>query len=327
MKHYKQLTYTDRLIIEKMHGKHTQVKIARTLGVSESTISREIKRGLYKRLSSELVEYPAYSADIAQEKHDFAQTSKGNEIKLTWQMVELCTEYLVKQKMSVRAFCGRMKYLKKDMVSAVTLYRYISLGYIPNLTAKEIVRKKKYHHVSKTAKRAPVGTSIEKRPQKVNTRADFGHWEIDSVVGRACGRSQSLLVLTERKTRFEIILKAKNKTASETVRLLKYARRKYGNVFRSVTCDNGCEFADYNGMKKITHEVYYCHPYSSYERGSNENCNRIIRRYFPKGMDFSKLTQRQVNIVNDVINDIPRGILGYRTAREVYEEELKNFFQ
>lgn len=325
----KHLTYTDRLVIEKLYNatpKTSIQNIANLLGYSRQTIYYEIKRGLYTKLNHDYTESLVYSADIAQQDRDYKQTSKGTDIKLTWDMVALCKEYILEKKYSPRALCSYLKQKGKDFVSYTTLYRYIDNGYIPNITRKHLPYPQKKKKYKKVAKRAPKGTSIEKRPKHINNRSEFGHWEMDSVVGRREGQGESLLVLTERKTRYEIMLKVKDKTSTSVVNALSKIRKQYGNIFKTITVDNGSEFSDYKGMLKYTNEVYYCHPYTSSERGSNENCNRIIRRFFPKGQSLKRIKPKQVQIVQDWINDLPRQILGYKTAKECFEDEVKIFY-
>ena len=151
---------------------------------------------------------------------------------------------------------------------------------------------------------------------------------MDSVIGRAEGQAESLLVLTERKTRYEIILRIREKTSSATVSALERTLSKFPKgTFQTITVDNGSEFQDCYGMehdkkgnKRL--QVYYCHPYTSCERGSNERNNRIIRRYFPKGQSLKRVTQKQCDYVANLINTMPRKILGYHTAQELFEQEL-----
>ena len=153
--------------------------------------------------------------------------------------------------------------------------------------------------------RAPKGESIENRPQEINDRETFGHWEMDCVEGKKKTK-EALLVLSERLTRQEIIIKMPDKTAASVVKALNRLERKYGRrfpqVFKSITVDNGSEFADCAGIEKSIFgrgkrqrtTVYYCHPYSAYERGTNENINKMIRRFLPKGTDFRQVSVEYV---------------------------------
>ena len=141
------------------------------------------------------------------------------------------------------------------------------------------------------------GDTIEQRPEEINSRDTFGNWEMDSVMG-CKGSKAALVVLTERLTRYPVIVRVPDHTMESVVRALDRMERRMGakfrEVFRSITVDNGCEFQDCEGMerskraRKPRTKIFYCHPYSAYERGSNENMNRIIRRFFPKGTNFDK---------------------------------------
>ncbi|MEG1275573.1 MAG: IS30 family transposase [Ruthenibacterium sp.] len=134
-----------------------------------------------------------------------------------------------------------------------------------------------------------------------------------------------MLVLTERKTRYEIVMKIASKNAESVVNALGKLKRRYRKrfkkVFLSITVDNGCEFSDYDSMKVFA-PIYYCHPYSSWERGSNENANSIIRRWIPKGADMNKVTVKQVQFVENWINNYPRKVIG-TTSQKAFNTELE----
>lgn len=155
---------------------------------------------------------------------------------------------------------------------------------------------------------------------------------MDTVKGKQGVTKSCLLVLTERKTRDEIIAKLPDQKAESVVNALDRLEKKWGdmfyNVFKSITVDNGSEFADYEGMEKSCRReekrttIYYCHPYSSYERGSNENQNKMIRRHIPKGTDFDDKTDEEIEQIEDWINKYPRRTLGYCSSKELFEKEL-----
>lgn len=330
---YHRTTWSDRLTIERLFNNgHSRRFIAREMHRSVSTISEEISHGMYlHRDGATWLDVPKYSAQIAQGYADWQATVKGVPIKLDdrYDYAEHVADQ-IKQGRSPDQITGRLKREGKWTVSTPTLYRYIDQGYIPNVTNKNLRekarKKRKYRHVK--AKRPPKGTSIEKRPEEINSRTTFGHWELDSVIGKAKGQQQSLLVLTERLTRYEIILRVLSKTGAATVEALRKILTQFPQgTIKTITVDNGSEFQDCHGMeydengnKQLT--VYYCHPYTSCERGSNERNNRIIRRFFRKGRSLHKVTQRDCDFVADQINDMPRKILDYATARELFEKEL-----
>ena len=330
---YHRTSWTDRLIIEKLFNNgHSCRFIAKEMHRSVSTISEEIRHGLYAhRDGATWLDVEKYSAQIAQDYTDWQATSKGTSLKLDKRHdFAIHVSDQIKQGRSPDQITGRLRKEGKWTVSTPTLYRYIDKGYIPDISNKNLRekpnKKRKYRHVK--AKRPPKGTSIEKRPEDINSRITFGHWEFDSVIGKAKGQRQSLLTLTERLTRYEIILRVASKTKAATVEALRKIIQQFPrDTFKTLTVDNGSEFADCegmeqdeNGIKRLT--VYYCHPYTSCERGSNERNNRIIRRYFRKGRSLRNVTQKDCDFVAAQINDMPRKILGYATARELFEQEL-----
>lgn len=324
---YRRMTYTDRLIIEKLYNSgHSLREIAKITGFHNSSIHYEIKRGLYDHLDGDTWRYiKRYSATIAHDNAIYQATAKGQTIKLDKHYdYAYAVADRIKDGESPDAIVGDLKRKNKWTVSTPTLYRYIDLGFIPGITNGNLFQKsrkpKRKYHKPRAAK-APRGVSIEKRPDTINTRQTFGHWEMDLVIGKQ--QKSPLLVLTERKTRFEIIRKLPNKSAQSVVDAIDHIVNKFPyRTFQTITVDNGSEFADYQTMKLYTEEVYYCHPYCSSERGSNENANRIIRRTLPKGTDFRPLTQQYIDTVADRMNNMHRKILGYHTAAELFAAEL-----
>ena len=330
---YRRMTWTDRTIIEKLYNKGSSYRaIASMTGFAVSSVYCEIQHGLYDHLDSDTwLTIRKYSAQIAQERADWEATSKGTTLKLDKR--HDYANYVsdqIQQGHSPDQITGTLRKKGKWTVSTPTLYRYIDKGYIPNVTNKNLhekpKRKRKYRPVK--ASRPPKGTSIERRPGEVNTRSTFGHWELDSVIGKAKGQNESVLVLTERKTRYEYILKVPNKTSAATVQALhSIIPMLPAGTFQTITVDNGSEFQDCHGMehdpqdnKRLT--VYYCHPFTSCERGSNERNNRIIRRFLPKGKSLCHVTQHDCDQIAARINDMPRKILGYVTAKELFDAEI-----
>ena len=189
----------------------------------------------------------------------------------------------------------------------------------------------------KSASRAPAGESIEQRPEEIDEREEFGHWEGDTVYSGKGKRktTRALLTLTERKTRKEIIIAIPNRKAETVVKALDALERKLGArrfraIFKSITFDNGTEFAAAEELERTCvnkrlprTKVYFCHPYSSWERGTNENTNGMIRRRFPKGTNFAAVTNAQIAQAENWINNYPRKILGYKSSEIVFRECLR----
>ena len=323
---YTRLTYTERLIIEKLYNSGcTMRSIADQLSRAVSGICREIHRGLYDHLDgSTWTTEKRYSATIAQQDAEYQASAKGQEIKLGkhYDYAKTVAER-IKNGESPDSIVGDLRNRGEWTVSTSTLYRYIDSGYIPGITNKDLQaksdRKRKYNHV-KPASRPPKGESIEKRPEQINDRSVPGHWEMDTVIGKASGKGEAVLVLTERFTRFEIIRKLHDKTSFAVVRALKDIITSYPDgTFQTITVDNGSENADYQTMKTMVDEVYYCHPYCSSERGSNENQNILIRRFFPKGQSMAHRTQADADKAAYFINHMHRKILNYHTSQELFD--------
>lgn len=311
IKKRKNLTFTQRLQIETLYNAKTKIKeIANILGLHFTTIYKELKKGRYEhtikqdtfwygvRVRTEI----RYSAQIAQDRYDRVCLNKGRELKIgkDYALVNYIEKRVNEDKISACAVLGEIKYknLPFTKISKTTLYRYIHLGLFSNIHLE--TRKHKYKKV--IIKRVSRGTSIEQRPIEIKNRNTFGHWEMDCL----CGSNKATwLVLSERLTRKEIIFSMKNQKASSVIFCLNVLERKYGalfkKVFKTITVDNGSEFSDYKGIEKSIFGknnkrtlVYYCHPYCSSERGTNERLNREIRKLVPKGTSLSKFSESDV---------------------------------
>lgn len=342
-KHYKHLSESDRIKMETLLNKgYSKPEIAEYLHVHRSTIYREIKRGEYIHRNSDYTEEVRYSSDKGQQTHDWNAQGKGKPLKIgnDVKLAEYIEQKIVEDKYSPEAALAAAETSGIEFnttISVRTLYRYIDNGIFLKLTNKDLPvkgKKKKKNKKVQTQKRASAGESIENRPDEVKDRETFGHWEMDTVKGKRGVTKSCMLVLTERKTRDEIIFKLKDQKAESVVDALDRLERKWGDmfykVFRSITVDNGVEFSDYEGMERSILRsgekrtfLFYCHPYSSWERGSNENQNKLIRRHIPKGEDFDEKQDRDIEYIENWINNYPRGIFGYRTSAELFKEELR----
>ena len=336
----KNLTFTQRLQIETLFNAKKKVKeIAEILGLHITTIYKELKKGQYEHIVKQdtfwygvkIRKEIRYSAQISQDRYDRVCTAKGRPLKIgnDFAFVEYMEKRVNEDKISACAVLGEIKYknLPFTRISKTTLYRYIHLGIFDNIKLE--TRKKVYKKI--IIKRAPKGTSIEKRPDEIRNRITFGHWEMDCL----CGSNKTTwLVLSERLTRKEIIFSMKDQKASSVIHCLNILERRFGamfkKVFKTITVDNGSEFSDYKGIEKSIYGrnskrtvVYYCHPYCSSERGTNERLNREIRKLVPKGSALSNFSMEDVQKIEDWVNNYPREILGYATSQEMFNKELQ----
>ena len=340
-KAYRRVKESDRHKIEALYNAKVPVwKIAEELGFSKVTIYAELKRGAYQHRNTDWTETTKYSAYKAQRNADYNATAKGAQLKIgNDHAFAKFVETMILAGYSPEALLGFIKYNDlqfKTKVCRVTLYSYIDKGVFRNITNKNLLRKskkRKYKTVKRTKKLPHIDHSIEKRPKDIQDRTSFGHWELDSVIGTQT-KGKTILSLTERKTRMQLIIISKDKSSASTVNALNHIERKIGTrnfrkIFKSFTCDNGCEFANTEGMEyspsgKQRTTVYYCHPYCSSERGSNENQNGFIRRFIPKGTPISKYTPQEIKQIQDFINHYPRGIFNYQNSATLFENELQN---
>lgn len=341
MKGYKHLTYSDRIKIEALYkAGFTRREIAVELGYSRSTIYREIERGLYPH-TVDYRDIVLYSAYKSQKIHDYNASAKGVPLKIgnNYNLVNYIEHMILNEKYSPDAVVSYIKNNNlgfENMVSTRTIYNYINSGNIFQRITRESLwmkgqRKRKYDKVKHVRHNKPLLHSIEDRPKNILNCDVCGHWEMDTVVGKRDGGGDVLLVLTERKTRYEIIRKIPSKTQKAVIKALDSIEREVGclfpKMFKTITIDNGGEFLDdigielsITGGKRTT--VYYCHPYSSFERGSNENINKMVRRFIPKGADIRKYSHQYIKSKQTWINNYPRRILGGKSASDVFLAEM-----
>ena len=338
----KHLNKEERVVIERMSlGGYPPRDIAETLGRHQRTIEREIKRGRVKHLDTELRKLTVYSSDRGQDIHDLNATAKGPGLKLgnNRELVEFIHKRIIDHKESPAVVAFRMKEKQLNgSVCTKTLYSYIAEGLIEGVSNESLWEKRKRRNRNKRVLRRPRKTpgrreSIENRPKEIEERKEFGHWEIDLVVGPV-GSKAALLTLVERKTRKVIARKLPNQTKKSVLRALNGIERDGGasefrRQFKSITADNGREFLDVDRLQcsclseHRRTSFFYAHAYASWERGSNENTNRIIRRFIKKGRKIENFTRSTIKTIEDWINNYPRKILNFQSAQQSFESELQ----
>lgn len=331
-KKYYHLTLNEKIKIEVYRKEGLSITaIANKFKRDKSTISREISRNEVVQRNTDLTQRLEYYGDTAQIKYEKRRKNSGAKIKLAkcFHAIKYIEEKILNEKWSPDAAVGRYKLENKDKdcVSTKTIYNYIDLGLIKvksiDLLLKVKLKRKK--QVVRKNKRI-LGQSIEKRTSSINNREQEGHWEIDTVIGQR-NKSNVLMTLTERKTRMEIIMKLPDKTSKSVQEALVRIREKYedefNQIFKSITCDNGSEFSfDEDFKTEIGVEFFYSHPYSSFERGTNENHNGIIRKFIPKGKSINNLSDDTIETICYWINTLPRKILNYKTPYELFSSFL-----
>ena len=334
MKKQHYMTRDERLQLEALRRARVPVaQIARQLGFSRQTIYNELKRGEVCQIRNRHgipIDTIEYSADKAQQLHDYNQTAKGRPLKIDHDhaYAEFLESKILHERFSPAAALAAARRLGfNTRVCTATLYSYIDKGVFLHLTNKALwvkcnKKKRDYDQVQRIAH--PQLPSITQRPEHIQDRLEFGHWEMDLIIGKA-ETLPVLLTLVERKSRQELIFKLPNRKAA-TIRgvfdKLEKQMPDFKTRFKTITTDNGPEFLEYDkliqsikGGKRF--DVYYCHSYAAWEKGSNENHNRMIRRWFPKGTDFTRITKKEIAQVQNWMNNYPRKILNWATPAEV----------
>lgn len=325
--------------------KISQRKMAERIGVSPATLSRELKRGRVVLLDTHLRDVISYSAMKAQDDYDEKASAKGPHLKIgkNYELAQKIEDCIVKDDYSPYATIEKLKNThsyEETPICVRTLYNYIDQEQLPNVTKKDLPRKgksskRKYTRVTKRIKDVNA-KRIDDRPEEANKRSELGHWEMDCVEsGRGKGKA-CLLVLVERKSRDVLMFKLRSQTQKAVQRRLDQLEKKIGikrfrAKFKSITVDNGSEFLDWRNLEQsclskqgiLRTQIYYCHPYHSWERGTNEQVNGHIRRFVPKGCAIAKYSAKRILEIQEWLNTYPRKVLNGKSARQVIEEELK----
>lgn len=326
----------ERYQLELLLNQKTPVKdIAKILNRSLTTIYREIKLGTVEFLDTELKPYKKYCADRGQQIQEERSHNKGKDLKIgnDMELIKFMETMILEQKYSPVAILAHIKknnLVFKTDICFKTIYNYIHNGIFLNVTVDKLPmprKKKEKANEKKRNARNHNHTSIEQRPKDVYDRLVYGHWELDTVESGK-GDKTCLFVFTERMTREEIIFKADGKNQACLIKILDRLERNlsaplFRDTFKSITCDNGVEFLDTDAMEKSYYnkvikrtKIYYCHPYNACERGSNENANKLIRRWVPKGSHISEFTEQYIKDIQDWINNYPRKLFNYLSSYE-----------
>lgn len=307
---YKQITEAQRYQIHALKKmKHTQSAIAQAIGVHRSTISRELKRNTGQR---------GYRPKQAQQKALARRVkAKPHITTATWELVE----EKLRQEWSPEQISGWLKRCQRPSVSHERIYQYVlqdkqAGGDLYKHLRCQKKRRKRYGSYDRRGQLTN-RTSIEKRPSVVAKRSRLGDLEIDTVIGK--GHQGGLVTIVDRASRFTFIQRIDNKQADTVHAATVAALEPVADCLHTITADNGKEFANHQQIAAdLAVEVFFAHPYASWERGTNENTNGLIRQYFPKSTNFKQVTAEQVALVADRLNNRPRKTLGYRTPFEVF---------
>ena len=323
---YKHLSILEREKIQELFWLKKSVRyIAQTLGRSPSSISRELRRNFGK-------ERRIYTPRLANERAFLKRTCRGRKDRLKTQEIR---EYVIKhlkERWSPEQISIRIKIDLRKRISHEAIYQYIyaeihrdGYGYLKpgHEDLRVYLRTKRKRRLKKGVRKCqrifkPYGISIDERPKIVDTRTRIGDWESDTVESK--NHRPGVNTLLERKTGLYLITQLKSKTSEATIfAIQKRMEMLPGKRKKTITFDNGPENRDWQLFEERTSiKSYFAHPYHSWERGSNENANGLLREYFPKGTDFSMIPESEILKVEHSLNSRPRKRLGGKTPLEVW---------
>ncbi len=312
MNTYTQLTQEQRYqIYALLKMGHNQTKIADVLEVHKSTISRELRRNRGQRGYR-----PQQAQRLALSRRDKVQRRIAAE---TWARV---TSKL-RQEWSPEQVSAWLQKTVGVQVSHEWIYQHILAdkrtgGELYRHLRCQQKRRKRYGSYERRGQ-IPNRVSIEQRPKLVEQRKRIGDWEADTIIGK--GQRQAIVTLVERKSRFTLMHKVERRTAAAVKQAILQLLAPYRAQTLTITFDNGKEFAHHQEIaRQLQAKVFFAHPYASWERGSNENTNGLIRQYFPKGSDFSTITTEQISFVHERLNHRPRKCLDFLTPFMVFSQ-------
>ena len=336
------ITYEERVKIEYMiKKKYTMQEMSEELGRNKSIISREINShceiksnyntGICKKV---------YSVAVAQGKYEYSKKRAGRKCKLSRALKQFIEDKILKEKWSPEEVAGYIKAnnIKFDIQPSFQLIYYWIENKKLNITPLDLVHKAKLEKKDKKEEKTeklPKHTekSIHNRPKEIDENKEFGHWELDCVEGTKDSK-KTYMTLLERLTKKYIVIEMIEHTNESIKQAIDSLEEKYGSnfkkIFKSMTTDNGHEFLNYDKIEisKFNKEerrtiVYYTDPYSSWQKGMNENCNGILRRFIPKGTDLNKISNEKLEKILSKINGKPRKILGFISAEKRFNEEIE----
>jgi len=329
MNAFKHINISDRKIIAHYLRRNKSYRwIAKELNIHHSSISREIQRN-----SNDKGEYKIYYAQRKSIERQKEKQNKNKKIKNNWSLSFWIEDRIKKDNWTPEEVVGRLKYYysennrknlpkfiktKSDIPSVICIYRWV---FKDNIDLKEYLehrgKRYKYKRNQDKYRKNNRKKNIKNRPDIIEVRDRFGDFEGDTIVGK--NRKDRILTLVDRKSRYLFAHRTNADSYDIHNKVIKLLKKE---TIKSITYDNGVEFYSWELTEKILNtSIYFADPYSSYQRGTNEYTNRLIRRYFPKGYDFVKIDNNKLNIIVKKINNRPRKCLNFLTPHEVYVEK------
>lgn len=315
---YTHLTIEERSCIRKYYVDGLSYReIAKLIGRNVSTVSREINRN-----RTHMYDMPTYYPHTAQKKYLLRRSYCHRGMFHSQEVIDYINEKLLLTWSPEQISCTPCDLL---MPSWRTIYRWIYEKYLVNGNLKVLRRKGKSHGVKETRGKYNKGKSIRKREKSVYSRLEAGHWEVDTVVS-GLGKSKACFAtLAERKTRFYIAIKMPDKKASTMEKVIVDTLSQFPpELVKTITCDRGAEFANWQNIEnKLNCDVYFADPYCAWQKGTNENLNGLLREFYPKGRNLSRVSSATLKRNLALINARPRKVLNFRSAQDLWIAEIQ----
>lgn len=315
MRTYQQLTYEQRCQISALKKSGcSQRKIAETIGTTQSTVSRELTRNTGAR---------GYRHKQAQERTEQRRAEAVQRTKMTPVMIKTI-ESKLRIEWSPEQISGWLLNDREQLISHECIYLHIwadkqAGGDLYTHLRRQGKKYDKRRNGKSTRGQIKNRVSIDDRPKVVDDKSRIGDWEIDTVIGK--GHSGALVTIVERVTKLTVSSRVNSKSAADVTQATIALLKPFEDVVHTITADNGKEFAYHEKISKaLSADVYFAHPYSSWERGLNENTNGLLRQYFPKNTDFKKVEQKEVRRALQRLNSRPRKDLDFKTPAQLMDE-------
>lgn len=348
---FEHLNYNDLRFIEREFNNFIKTKnktisktefmkrLACSVNTCLSNLYKVIKSGMVELLNMDYTTRKEFSADVAFKVRKMVVPNNTKILKAKNFIDLVISRFQKKYNIeSIETIVNdllinhRNEIKGMDIVCVKTIYNYINDNKLEIKRIDLPIAVKRKKRVEKKEYLKTKGTSIDERPEYINDRQEFGHWEGDTVIGNKKD-DEVLLTLVERKTRETIIIKLKNKKSKTVFMAINklekhFGEEKFKKIFKSITFDNGNEFARFKDIEKKYNskeprtKVYFAHPYCSWERGTNERHNRIIRKFIPKGKAIKEYSNNFINFITNVINNSSKKVLGYTSSQSLFNQEL-----
>ena len=316
---YHHLSIEERSCIRKYYVEGLSYrKIAQLIGRSPSTVSREIRRNC-----THMYDIPTYYPHTAQKKYLLRRSYCHRGMFHSQEIISYIEEKLLATWSPEQIASAPAPY---PMPSWRTIYRWLYDRYLLKGNLKVLRRKGKSHGMKETRGKFNKGKSIRKRDKSVYRREEAGHWEADTVVSGQGKSKVCFATLVERKTRYYIAVKMPDRKADTMAKTLIRTLSEFPpELVKTITCDRGTEFANWREIEdKLDCDVYFADPYCAWQKGSNENCNGLLREFYPKGRNLSRVSPATLKRNLALINARPRKVLKFVSAQHLWDLELQN---